>query len=105
LGWYYIRWRIFFIDDVSIVKAQPFVEIPNVFTPNSDGINDFISPKVHNASRWEMNIINRWGDKIITLNEDYSVWNGGDANCGIYYYHLTVEGKSIAQGFISLIRD
>lgn len=95
----------FFIDDVSIEKAPPFAEVPNVFTPNNDGINDFILPKVFNASNWEMSIMNRWGNTIMTLNENFPIWNGSNCADGVYFYQLKDEETRIEQGFISIIRN
>jgi gliding motility-associated-like protein len=95
----------FFIDDVSIVKAPPSAEIPNVFTPNNDGVNDVFTPKVYNSEDWSMTILNRWGTKIEILNSLNPFWDGSNCQEGVYFYTIKDKEKSIGQGFISLIRD
>ena len=98
-------------------------EIPNVFTPNGDGINDvwqFTLPKGSTLSGVE--VYNRWGINLTpALSEGEGVvpsprvlrWDGrttsGEAcSDGVYYYTLTyklVNGDVITKkGFISLIR-
>lgn len=95
----------FFVDDVSLTKLPTQLEIPNVFTPNDDGINDFYQPKVTNISDWKMEIMNRWGELIATLDEQHSFWDGKDALDGVFFYKFwSKEFNIIEQGFISLVR-
>lgn len=67
---------------------------PNVFSPNSDNINDVFLPKGlgWNTSKFEMTIYNRWGERIfITKNYDEG-WNGkmsGDiVQNGVYVWKV-----------------
>ncbi len=84
---------------------KPFF-LPNVFTPNNDGIND----------SWELNpfptyaiiqIINQWGQPVIDdvkiRAEEIYKWDGGNCNTGIYYYIITTA-YDVYNGCISLIR-
>lgn len=96
----------YYIDEVSLVKQS--IEIPNVFTPNNDGINDFWTiPYLKNI---ELFIVNRWGNKIFEhkKNEQNPQWNGTDKNgfdCeeGIYFYKIVKTNKTYT-GFIQLVR-
>jgi len=91
--------------------------IPNVFSPNGDGINDFFNIKSNHKdiSVNRFMIFDRWGNNVyfqqnVLLSELLS-WNGlfGDKNAvdGVYVYLLeltTKSGKSIIKaGDVTLI--
>lgn len=95
----------FFIDNVSITKTAGYADVPNVFTPNSDGINDTFEFKVVNCDSWKMDIVNRWGNLVITLDPNESNWDGKGGSDGVYFYRLfSDECGMYQQGFVSLIR-
>ncbi len=79
------------------IKAMPeiVVYIPNAFTPNEDGINDFFKPFgiVYNKE-YEWIIINRWGELIFKSNNQMQGWNGKIKDKlvpeGVYAYLLKV---------------
>jgi gliding motility-associated-like protein len=72
-------------------------QLPNVFTPNGDNINDlFKSYNPGGVTRVEMEIYNRWGKLIFkTENPDIN-WDGRDIDSkrfvptGVYYYTCSV---------------
>lgn len=72
----------------------PQYVLPNVFTPNGDGFNDFFVPfKCINFVRSvEVEIYNRWGELVFSGDDDiYINWDGTDKNgdmlpAGTYYY-------------------
>ena len=57
------------------------LEVPNVFTPNHDFVNDHFVPKVDNEiciDSYYMVIYNRWGQQVFETNV-YSVgWDGNN---------------------------
>ena len=100
-----------FID----VEIPSRLEIPNVFTPNGDGVNDIYF--VNGASIEEIYVAfyNRWGEKVYELNSDKGniAWDGrnmrGDeVPDGIYMIVLKAkgrDGKTFEQeGTVSLFR-
>ena len=97
----------YYIDDVSLIEYE-FPEIPNIFSPNSDNINDLWSIELPNG--YEINIFNRWGEIIenyLIENHNYS-WDGKtekgkDCVDGVYFYSLT-KNDSKKTGFIQLVR-
>ncbi|CAG0986434.1 MAG: gliding motility-associated C-terminal domain-containing protein [Bacteroidetes bacterium] len=96
--------KYYFIDDVSVQEALPEIFIPNVFSPNGDGINDFFEIKT-NIAQWNCVIYNRWGQTVATLNEQNFKWNGGNNSAGSYYYVFTdTENLYPQTGFITLFK-
>lgn len=75
-----------------------FIEIPNVFTPNGDGANDFYF--INSKGMIEMNliIINRWGETVYKSNDIYGKWDGTSKGnlCadGVYFYILNAKSKT-----------
>ncbi|MBT8195583.1 MAG: choice-of-anchor L domain-containing protein [Bacteroidia bacterium] len=89
--------------------------IPNAFTPNGDGLNDyfFVGGYVYDVRSFNMTIWNRWGDLIYETNSNRKPWNGKgfngfDATQGVYVYMIevvTVNGvQHLFKGNVTLIR-
>jgi gliding motility-associated-like protein len=76
------------------------IEIPNIFSPNGDGTNDFFQVKANSLRSFNGEIYNRWGRMIYTWTDwaNYnSGWNGkikgSDASTGVYYYIIVATGQ------------
>ncbi len=87
--------------------------IPNVFSPNSDGINDLFLIKSTGLDALTCTIFNRWGMLIYEYDAIRAGWDGytfgGEkAPAGTYYYILQATCPSNAQlkgdGFLQLVR-
>lgn len=108
-------------DEVTVfVLEHGKFYIPNVFSPNGDGINDEVrltaSPGIERVNKWI--IFDRWGDAVFGRTDfdplDASVfWNGqtttGEfSNPGVFPYLLEIQlinGKiEVYNGDITLIR-
>lgn len=86
-------------------------QIPNVFTPNDDGINDVFDVQVGQRLQGctSVKIYNRWGAHIFESRENSHSWDGrtfsGDlCPAGVYFYLLDINGTAY-QGYVTLIRD
>ncbi|MCO5260505.1 MAG: gliding motility-associated C-terminal domain-containing protein [Crocinitomicaceae bacterium] len=100
----------FFID----VLLSCNITVPNVFTPNNDGVNDgFSLLTIDGIESLNCVIVNRWGNVIKRFDQPNFVWDGKDANGhaqaeGVYFYRIngfTSGGEEIQQqGFVSLER-
>ena len=69
---------------------DPIVYIPNSFTPDNNGLNDFFKPQVSFADpdNYYFAIYNRFGNLIFDTDE-YSVgWDGSDVPAGLYVYYV-----------------
>jgi len=102
-------------DQVTIfVEDYPIVEVPNAFSPNSDGSNDIINLYFHDISELEAyTIYNRWGEVVFSTNDLTTGWNGKienneDAEMGTYVYFIRaydMDGGLVErQGNIILVR-
>lgn len=91
-----------------------FLYIPNAFSPNNDGINDYWKVYASNISSIEISVFNRWGERIFFSDNTQDVWQGDYRNGGYYvenevyvYFVRFTSGTMDAQektGSILLLR-
>lgn len=103
-----------FLDTVVFSSECPGkVFVPNVFTPNGDGLNDFFCPVFKNITDFTMVIYNRWGMEVFDTTEKRSCWDGrmkgdGEASRGTYFYTIDARdssGQSVSfRGSFTLVR-
>lgn len=99
-------------SNTSCVILGPNVFMPNAFTPNGDGKNDFIKPILSFTPKDYVFIIrNRWGNKIFETKDHQATWDGKVRNKfvqeGVYIYFLRIithDGEIIERnGHITVI--
>jgi len=83
------------------------VIIPNIFTPNGDGSNDFLVFK--NLQYFPDNklvIFNRWGKKIYEKTGYQNDWNGDNHSDGTYFFILELNdfANTLHKGSITILR-
>ncbi len=83
-------------DSVEVFRCCEFsMKIPNVFTPNEDGINDTFKPVLHDVGLYKMTIVNRWGAILFETNDPEEGWNGFFMNercpAGVYFVVFDIE--------------
>jgi gliding motility-associated-like protein len=87
------------IDTVNVKECME-IWIPNVFSPNSDGLNDYFRAKGINIDEFHMTIFNRWGIQLYETNDIETGWDGrykGEiCTDGVYFY--LIEYKGIGSG-------
>ena len=91
---------------------EPYVYVPNAFTPNNDGKNDILFVRSDILEEFVLRIYDRWGELIFETNSLDKGWDGTYKNepCmpGVYDYFL--EGycnnkkEILKKGNITLIR-
>lgn len=84
------------------------VDIPNVFSPNADGINDLFLPEIRGEGTYLLQVRDRWGKMIFETRNKMEGWRGttlegNEVPVGAYYYFLKLGEKEYA-GTINLIR-
>lgn len=99
--------------DVIEVTCPTSLIMPNVISPNGDGINDVFKPfEISGIEQGEVSIYNRWGMRVFKglLTEEYWDGNAGGALCanGTYFYTVNctdVYGREFThKGSLSLVR-
>ncbi len=102
-------------DSVTVVRSC-YIDIPNVFTPDGDGLNDYFFPREllsMNVTKFHMRVFNRWGTLIFETNRtDGRGWdgrfNGEIQPGGVYVYMIKAEIDShieeVHNGNVTLIR-
>lgn len=80
------------------------VEVPNVFTPNNDGVNDFFAP-VYDCvfTDFQFSVYNRWGKKVFFSQSQFDGWDGKirgeSAPSDVYIWELVYAGFHEGQVF------
>jgi gliding motility-associated-like protein len=100
---------------IDILISSNTLKVPNIFTPNGDGIGDefkvFYDGEIFNYS---IIIMNRFGEIVWTNNDINNGWDGkingiNEASEGLYYYIIRGEDKygvKIEQkGALQLVRN
>ncbi|RBQ01908.1 DUF7507 domain-containing protein, partial [Pedobacter miscanthi] len=97
------------LADAAIITGDDLL-IPNLFTPNGDGINDtFEINGLAEFAENDLTIVNRWGNEVFRAKGYKNNWTGEGLNEGTYYYLLRARknGSSewrVFKGYITLIR-
>lgn len=102
-------------SQVVCVNNCPVFELPNAFTPNSDGQNDVFKPfRSRFIETIDFKVFNRWGQVVYTTSDPQINWSGKnqsgkDVSDGVYFYTCQAfESQSlppiILSGYIELIR-
>lgn len=94
------------------ICGEPFVFIPNVFTPNNDGQNDKLFVYGDMVQQIEWRIFDRWGELVYETNSRGEGWDGTHKGKllppDVYDYYLKVNcdggGTYIKKGNVTLMR-
>lgn len=82
------------VFDISVSSSQ--LVVPNVFTPNGDGINDEFRVMYRSLAEFHCWIYNRWGKLVYEWDDPAKGWdgtiNGRPAAAGAYYYIIRARG-------------
>ena len=98
---------------IVVVTNEPLVKVPNAFSPNGDGHNDFLKViRLGVFNLTYLKIYNRWGEIVFESHNISDWWNGKykgeDCEVGVYTYVLEGEGYGNIQierkGNITLVR-
>jgi gliding motility-associated-like protein len=80
-------------SDTIVIDACSSIWVPNVFTPNNDGYNDYFYAIGKNIPKFKMEIFNRWGQTLKTLYSIDEKWDG------------TYHGQKMPQGTYFWVAD
>ena len=87
----------YYMDGLEIrkeYKCNSLLTMPNVFTPNGDGINDVFKPVImSNIKKTKLLVYNRWGQQIFETENIKKGWDGktsGESvSDGTYFWIVT----------------
>ncbi len=99
-------------DSISVIVTESDLQVPNVFTPNGDGLNDEFRVAYKSLKSYHCIVYNRWGRKVYEGSDPGKGWDGKIGNKyatpGAYYYIIEATGtdgrKYKKKGDINLIR-
>ena len=82
---------------IEVEANSAITVLPNVFTPNGDGINDLCAVKGKNLTTFQMKVFNRSGDVIFEAQSIENSWDGKnkfgeDIPIGTYFYLISARG-------------
>jgi len=100
------------IEAMSTDSAGAKLDIPNVFSPNGDQINDYFEVNTDGTTIYEFSVFTRIGTRIYHSLSPRIFWDGksldgNELSEGVYYYVIEEEGGSNpfeAAGFMHLFR-
>lgn len=99
--------------DTLVVKPELTAfnfEMPNIVTPNDDNINDVIDFGKYQFAELQIDIFNRWGQKIFSGSTPDAIWKP-EGEDGTYFYTAqyridcgTDSKTKELKGYITLVR-
>ncbi len=95
---------------VIVPPSRPFM--PTIFSPNNDGLNDQLCVLGDRIVTLQLEIFNRWGEKVFSANAPGVCWDGNydgkPVNTGTLVYSLLVsldDGEVVNEsGNLSIVR-
>ncbi|HWY33224.1 MAG TPA: gliding motility-associated C-terminal domain-containing protein, partial [Nitrosopumilaceae archaeon] len=97
---------------IIVVDEVATILIPNVFSPNNDGVNDMFFIKSTGYTGMDITVYDRWGLKMWESTSVNGAWDGKvsgkEASDGTYYYILNATNNKGAtqnyKGYLTLIK-
>jgi gliding motility-associated-like protein len=82
--------------EIKTKEKESTVLLPNIFTPNGDGKNDFLSIKIGEVTEFSVVILNQANKVIFTSNDPNFSWDGLAKNgeispAGTYVYYISAK--------------
>jgi gliding motility-associated-like protein len=85
------------ISNTVCIPNILYAFLPNAFTPNEDGVNDYFEAKGKNIIEYEITIYNQWGMVMFHSTDINDSWDGKYNNhpcpTGVYAYSVKFFGS------------
>ena len=99
----------YYLLSVDNKLTNQYCPIPNIFTPNNDGVNDqFEVPCVSEQNPAYLVVYNRWGDEVYQSDNYTNQWDGTHVGValpdGTYFYVLQLINGTKTQGSVEIRR-
>ncbi|HEX2899056.1 MAG TPA: gliding motility-associated C-terminal domain-containing protein, partial [Bacteroidia bacterium] len=90
------------------VVVVPDLFIPNVFSPNGDGVNDMFNVQYTGDQPFTCQVFDRWGVRLWETQNKTHGWDGKnakgeDVTDGVYFYLAKVGNREFV-GEVTLVR-
>lgn len=98
---------------ISTTIVDSGIYIPNVFSPNNDGINDTFMPFIEcTFNYYTFQIFDRWGNMVYSTQDPEGFWDGNfkekQMGVGVFVYVIKIGSSSIhnvlLKGDVTLVR-
>jgi gliding motility-associated-like protein len=94
------------------IKPKKIYYIPNIFSPNGDGINDMLFAYIRGIKKLTFRMYNRWGEKVFETDDALVGWDGiyksKEAEPGLYVYDIYAiwwDNETVKEkGSVTLVR-
>jgi gliding motility-associated-like protein len=88
----------------TIAEPVAGTALPNIITPNGDGLNDkFIVPNLP-PGLCQVRIYSRWGQEVYRSADYQQDWAAIGQPAGVYYYLLQLPNQTVTKGWVEVIR-
>ena len=98
-----------------IIDPDLLIYVPNVFTPDGDGVNDVFLPALDGFAVREYNLTiwNRWGELIFETDDEGQAWDGSldgqEVQDGVYVWQIDLHaydfvGRRRLRGHVTVLR-
>ncbi len=100
------------INVIEIICEEPYIYVPNAFTPNEDGSNELLLVRSLNIRELYFVLYNRWGEKVFETHDQTIGWDGTykgmKADPGVFDYYIKAvcvdDQEFFKKGNVTLIR-
>lgn len=105
--------NVMFQDSTGVGSTDDIIvniNIPNGFTPDGDGVNDYWNIRaLDEHKKCKVEVFNQWGSIIFSSTGYKSPWdgtyNGQPVEAGTYYYNIDLNnGYDVYNGSITIIK-
>lgn len=85
------------------IFSEP-IRIPNVFSPNGDGLNDAF--RIENIEYYnnQLTVYGRWGNKVFEALNYKNQWDANGVPDGTYYFVLEMDDGTSHVGHVTILR-
>lgn len=95
-------------DTIRVIVLKEII-IPNVFSPNGDGINDkWVIRHIEDYQHATITVFDRYGKRIYSSNNVAIPWDGTvtgkQVPAGTYYYIIKLESNKTFNGAVTVLR-
>ena len=93
------------LQELEIAASDCSIIVPNVFSPNDDGQNDYFRiDGLESPLTASLTVHNRWGGLVFQTNHYLNNWDAYGVEEGVYYYVLQFSDGTKSSGSVTVMR-